>query len=185
MASSLIGLMILYDLHDRRLDASWFANVVQVLETAPFKASTVNAIGGVTKCLNDGYCRLGHADYRALIDAAERNPSLKGVWRADVLSYAADYFGGRRKDYEAALRYTQRAIASAPSRTATRFDKVRWLAMMQQFDQARNELDEIERTDLLAVRRKLTAEWRKTVIELQRVQQQAGETPHKNDEMGL
>lgn len=167
MVSSLVGLLVLHNQHGLPLRADWFARVVAAVEKEPVAASTVNAIGGLTECLVKGDCFVGRADYLAIIEASQRNPHLGSASAAIMLSFAARYSAAVMKDYEAALRFEERAIDAHPEHLVFHFNRVVWLAELGRVGEAIRGLDTIAKIDAKGVETQKLRDWRQQLLALQ------------------
>jgi tetratricopeptide (TPR) repeat protein len=167
MASSLVGLLVLHSQHGLPLQSEWFSRLLQAVERDPVAASSVNAIGGLTECLVRGECAFGRADYEAIVEASQRNSHIGQGASATILSYAARYSAEVMKDYRAALRYEERAIAANPHDLILQFNRVVWLAELGQVQEAIDGLDTIAELDGKGAETRKLREWRRQLLALQ------------------
>lgn len=166
MASSQISLIQLFNRHDRPIPLSLLSGLLENLRGPGVDASTVNAIGGLTKCQIKRKCGLAPETYNAIVDSILENPTLRGVFRANVLTYAADYYGSLLKDYSRALEYASQLKAAAPRDLQYRFIIVKWLRHKKDFDQALKELDALYQADWRGIYRGGIREMQEQVMSL-------------------
>lgn len=137
---SLFGLIMLNINKGRIVEPGWLQELARRLEGAPYAAVASDKLLKLTECQLDGSCKLANSEFESLLQAALRNPTLRGENRAKILYALSSYKINVVRDYPAAIELMQQMVRSAPQEVAYRFKLIHFLVALKHFDEAKEQL---------------------------------------------
>jgi len=143
----LFGLIMLNTNRDKNVEPGWLQELSHRLEAAPYAAVSSDKLLALTECQLGGKCKLANAEFAGLLQAALRNPTLKGLNRAKVLYALSTYAINVEHDYPAALGMMRQAIQVAPQKIEYRFALIDFLTALRHIDEAKKQLAIVKRLD--------------------------------------
>lgn len=146
---ALFGLIFLSEIREKNVERDWLRELVHRLEHAPYAAITSDKLVNLVTCQLTGGCKLDNEDLGKLLNAALRNPTLTGTNRAKVLYALSSYKINVEKDYPAALKVMELMIQADPGEIAFRFPLIHFLLALDQYREAREQLDIVKVMDNL------------------------------------
>lgn len=128
----------------------WIQKLNNRLEHQPFAANNVNRIANLVICHIENTCKLETQSMISIIQAAQRNPALKGGIKAELYFISSKYAIEKLHDLEAGIYFMAQAIHDNPKDLRYRLQLVKFLIILNRFEDAREELNKARQLSLLS-----------------------------------
>ena len=148
--SNPLGLFGLIGMNSRRklpIDETWVRALAGRIERNPFAPSTGNALVKLEKCMTEGDCTHSPEIMENLLQAALRNPTLRGKSKAQVLFAWSDFLFIKKGDVAAATQAAYAAAAAYPTDLDNQLTLITMLINMGKMDEARTQIERTRKLD--------------------------------------
>lgn len=146
---ALFGLIFLSANRGKTVEPGWLQELTHRLEDAPYAAISSDKLLTLTRCQLQGSCKLSNIEFKNLLQAALRNPTLAGPNRAKVLYAHSSYLINVERDYDAALNVMHEMVQAVPQEVEYRFAMINFLTTLRRFGEAKEQLAILKRQDTL------------------------------------
>lgn len=145
--TGLLGMIGLNSMRGRTIGPDWVDEAVRRLEHHPVSPAAVNSLMHLEKCLTGGICRHDPQDMARLLQAALRNPQLKGKMRSNVMFALSSLLFRAMHDNDAASAAALGAVKAAPSDAGVRVTFVKFLLNLGKPEEAARQIIHARRLD--------------------------------------
>lgn len=150
-SSGLLGLVGINAMRGRPVDERWVQELEYRLEHRPFAPATANSLMHLEKCLTGGICRQSPQVMERLLQAALRNPALRGKARSSVQFALSNLLFIAMHDRDAALKAAYKALEATPGDTETRLTLINFLLNQGKPEDAQKQIAQLRQRDDLNI----------------------------------
>jgi len=145
--NSLVGLILLSELHGKPVEKTWLNELTRRLEHEAIPANTNDRLMSLAICKMKDTCPLNEEEIDQLLHAPLRNPHVTGRDKALIYSALTFYLFNATHDYTAAIEATRRAIELDQQDINHRLWLATILIAMHRPDEAREQIALIRKID--------------------------------------
>ncbi|QAU33639.1 hypothetical protein [Janthinobacterium sp. 17J80-10] len=138
-----LGLFRLIALNAERgipIEEAWVRALAGRIERNPFSPNTGNSLANLQKCMTAGKCKIPNEAMKSLIEAALRNPTLKGKPKTQVLFTWSDFLFNFARDKQASATAAYEAVNNSPNYLEFHVTLIHFLINMGQLNEAQQQI---------------------------------------------